>query len=157
MRNTKSWYGIVDGNYRHQAIMLFMEVSPMWFCLSWMFTSIRPGQLIVRYRQLARVQNSRTSQLFYVDFTFPDVLSNLRMKYDHLKLSRETLTAAMVLQAYGGNTRYATASLKKSAQTAMRVNQRVFETIKDVAYVEDAALCFKHPKFSKPGFQPANN
>lgn len=51
------WYGIVDGNIRHEAILVLMETHESWKNFRWLVTLVRPGIPIERYRQHARNQN----------------------------------------------------------------------------------------------------
>lgn len=45
----------------------------------------------------------RHSPEFYVNCTFADILYNLRMEYNHLKLKEGHITAVMVAEAFKGN------------------------------------------------------
>lgn len=71
--------------------------------------------------------------MFYVSFTFADVLLNLCMVYDDLRLKCENVPAGIVAEAHNGNQRYGTASLKQTAQRAMILSALVNETIRDNA------------------------
>lgn len=126
--------------------MLFTETNPAWSSFSCMGTSILPRLSIKHYRQLVSVQNLRHCLLFHVHSTLADVLFNLRIDYDCLKLNSGNATVTMVARAYNGNTKYATTSLKQTAQTAMGLHPRILEMTRDVAYVEDAVSCSKYPK-----------
>lgn len=80
--------------------MLLVDTDPAWSTLSWSVTAVRSGLPMEQYRQLARVQNTRYSTLFYAAFTVPDVSFNLRIEYDQFSLNSVNVTAAMVARAY---------------------------------------------------------
>lgn len=84
-----------------------------------------------------------------MDTTFVDGLFSLRMQCDLLKIIFGKEAAAIVLEAYDENIRCATAPLKQTAQTAMKLHLSVHETTIDVGYVKDAVPCLKHLKHNK--------
>lgn len=51
---------------------------------------------------MARAQNSRHTPRFYIEFTFFDELSNLRLEYEFLKRFKENPTNAEVARKYFG-------------------------------------------------------
>lgn len=76
--NSKSaWYGIVDGNCRHQAIVLLTDKDPALSSFSRTIIVVRSGLPMERCRQLPNMQNTKNTPLFYVDYIFAGVLFNL--------------------------------------------------------------------------------
>lgn len=92
-----------------------MESHESWRQLRWTVTVAKSSFLVNRYRQPARLQNARHSQIFYVRFTFSDELFYLKMVSDELKQKRDKVTAGIVAEAHNGDYSYGTASLKQTA------------------------------------------
>lgn len=78
-----------------------------------------------------------------------DVLFNLGMEYNFLKLKEGLVTATMVVCAFVGNGKYRMLSLNQAAQTTMRLPKAVIEAIRDVANVKDPVLRLHSDRLSQ--------
>ncbi len=79
------WYGIIDGNQFHSAIMELREENPTkWDSYRWLVTIVLPEKDLGAYRKLARIQNERNKALYHYESTIFDLLNGLRMEYDLL-------------------------------------------------------------------------
>jgi len=82
------WYGVIDGLHRHVSVKeLIQEDYDSWKGFSWPVVVLKGGHSISVLRQLARHQNEKHSEEFYIETTFYDALSGLQMEV-------RTLTAA---------------------------------------------------------------
>lgn len=93
------------------------------------------------YRPVARVRNARHSPNFYLRFAFADVLFNRRLEYEQLKLKNEKPAAWRVAVVHCRDESYASASIKQTAHTAMRLPWSVTKLIRNIANKEDPLLC----------------
>lgn len=101
----------------------------------------RAGLSMELSRKFAKMKNMGHFSDFYVQCPYANVLINLRMKYDLLKLKGGMFTATTVASAYSGDKKYRSASLKKTAQTAIRLLASVIKHVRDIANVDNSFLC----------------
>lgn len=130
VRSKLSWHEIIDGNYRHQAILLLRDMNAKWKIFCRMATDVKSSYLAERYRQLPKTQNMLHSPEFYVQFTLSEGPFNLSMEYNRLKLKEHRVTTAMVANSFIANGKYSSSSIKQTAQMAMRVPMAVIHAIK---------------------------
>jgi len=80
----KEWFGIIDGEHSFLAIIRLIESKKRWSGYSWFVTIVQYKFSIDKYGQLARMQNERHNSKFFVEYTFFDIISNLRTEYEQL-------------------------------------------------------------------------
>lgn len=90
----------MDGKYRHKAIFVLTEPESSWAKFRWTAILAKPGLSAEVYKQMAGLRNTRHSLNFQVKFTFGDILFNLRVEYDPLKLNRGKISASMDVAAF---------------------------------------------------------
>lgn len=107
----KTWCGIVDGRYRHEALKQPITKNGSCSASSWTVAQVESIRPMKRYRQFARMQNMRHAPNFYIQITSADVLYSHEIECDELKLKGGKVTAAMVASAYRDDSQYGSASL----------------------------------------------
>lgn len=147
------WNGLVDGNFRHQAIISFIHINRLWKAFEWMVTVVQADFSKVQYRQLAKRRNMRHAPDFFVQITFADILFNLLLKYTRLQLKECLVTVSMGFGAYTGNGKYSKSSIKQTAQTTMRVPIAVIETFRAIPYEENPEVCLHNDGLYKRGLK----
>lgn len=125
LKSTWKWYEIVDGRYCHEAILKLVNSNLKWIGFRLTVTCVQAGLPLESYQQFARTQNMSHSPEFYVKFIFSDVICNLRMEHNQLKLKDGKVTSAMVFSAHCEEMQYWASALRKTAQTAMRLSPLV--------------------------------
>jgi len=98
----KEWFGIVDGEHMHVALLRLIETKPRWSGYHWFVTIARSNFGIDKYRQLPRMQNERHNSKFFVEYTFFDIISNLRTEYEKLVQQQRRATTQNVVDVYCG-------------------------------------------------------
>lgn len=86
----------------------------------WWATVSRQVSRITKYHLLDRNKSLCFAPDFCVSFTFAYTLFNVRMEYNRLLLRDSRLTAVMVADAFSGNEKYKSSSLKQMAHMAIR-------------------------------------
>ncbi len=141
----KEWFGIVDGEHSHSAIKRLIDAKPKWAGYKWFVTVVKSGFTIERYRQLARMQNERHDNQYFIDYTFFDVISNMRTEYEVLSQNQKRVTGQDVVNEYCGYrvTSKKISTLIQTANTAMRLPTSVINAIGEVSNTEhpDLVLC----------------
>ncbi len=143
-----NWYGIVDGEHSHNAIVRLIESKSRWNGYKWFVTVIKGGHSIEKYRQLARAQNERQSNRFHIELTFFDMLNNMKTEYEKLSKVQNRVLGQDVVNAYCG---YSTTSKKNStlvqtANTVMRLPNSVIRTIGEISNSEHPDLILSNRK-----------
>lgn len=92
----------------------------------------------------------RHSAELYVAFTFVDVLFNLRMEYDRLKLKEGKLSTAMLSSVYCGEIEYKASSLKKTTETTMRLPPSVITSSRYNANFKEHLLFLSNARLNLP-------
>lgn len=83
-----TWYGIVDGHHRHKAILRIIDAGNAgWDGFMLPVIILNGGSDLHRLKQLARSQNSRNSENYYVETTLYDLLCGLKDEYDRMSMS----------------------------------------------------------------------
>lgn len=141
IRSKPRWYGIVDGNFRHQVVLLLMDTIDAQKNFCWMATIVRSGFSMQWYCQLAINHKLRPCPKLYVQSNFADILYNPRTEYDSLKLKEHRVTASMVADEFSGYEKYGSASFKQTARTAISLLVSIVKTIRKVANNENPELC----------------
>lgn len=111
-----------------------------WKHFPLLVTVVPSGLHMERYRQLARSQNMRHYLKVYVQFTIFDVLYNLQIEKNRPSLTERGLTASMVAESFSGTDKYGLASIKQTAETAMRLSMVALECIKQFGELKDPEL-----------------
>ena len=143
IKSRKDWYGVVDGMHRLKAITdLAAEYPDSWEGFLWPVTIIKGDCNIQVLKQLARQQNIKHSDAFYVESTFYDMLQGLRDEADRLTTLRngKRPVAKEVAAAYDGFGHQKESTVKQTASTAMRLPMRVIKTIGEITNGEHPDL-----------------
>lgn len=147
------WYGVIDGMHRYCAITEMMkEDSRRWEGFLWPVTMLRGGFSLQTLKQLARVQNAKHCDSYYIEPTFFDMLSGLREEYDRIKSHRgsKKVTSAEVSAAYDGASHAKESTIKQTAATAVRLDHSVIKAIGEVMNEE-------HPELAASCINPTLN
>ncbi len=147
------WYGIVDGEHSHMAIIKLIDTYERWVGYKWHVTVLKSGKSMERYKQLARCQNERHENRYYVEVTFFDMISNMRYEYERLSMSQKRVTGQHVVDAYLGYsmTSKKTSTLIQTANTVIRLTKSVIETIGRISNDEHPELALGNLKLNKFG------
>lgn len=78
MQTWQTWYSIVDGVSTHAAVLLLMKTETTWRDFMRYVITCKSECPLEQYQQHARLQNIRHGPVFYVDFTFPNLMLNIR-------------------------------------------------------------------------------
>lgn len=135
MKSRSTWFGVVDGMHRLAAIKeLIHEQAEIWEQFLWPVTLLKGDCSIQVLRQLARQQNSKHNDAFYIEDTFFDVLKGLRDEADHLSGYRngKKPLAKDVAVAYDGYSHHRESTIKQIANTAMRLPREVIDVIGEI-------------------------
>lgn len=92
------------------------------------------------------MQNSRYSPLFYINFSFADILFYPRMEYDSLLLIVSKAAARMVAETCCAEGIYKTTSIKQTAQTAIMPPMAVLNVIIEMPKKEDPEICLNNER-----------
>ena len=138
IKQREPWYGIIDGMHRHKVIMELREEKPdQWGCFEWFVTVVKGGSSLHHYKQLARLQNLKHNDDYYVESTFYDILVGL--KEEELKLKQEGLknpSGPRIAEAFESSTAVSSSYLKQAATTVKRLSNAVIETIGEIMNTE---------------------
>lgn len=69
-------------------------------------------------------------------FSFADILSNLHVEYEQLKVEGGNVTTARVAVTYCSEEKYESSSIKQTAQTAMQLPRSVVRLLREIASLE---------------------
>lgn len=81
------WYGIVDGEHSHDAIVKLKSLYERWKGYKWSVTVAEGGKPFERYKQLAITNHAKNDSKYWIEMTFYDRISN--MKAEQLRLISE--------------------------------------------------------------------
>ena len=145
------WYGIIDGEHSYHAITHLMETKKRWEGYRWFVTIVKEGFSIERYRQLARMQNERHNDRFFVEFTFFDMISNMKTEYDRLCKIQARVVAQDVVNQYCGYsvTTKKMSTLLQTANTVMRLPSSVIKVIGKISNEEHPEWVLSCPRLNK--------
>jgi len=139
------WYGIVDGQHSHAAIINLRNKYERWCGFLWFVCLLRGGHSIDRYRQLAQFQNARHDSRFFIETTFFDVIKNLKAEYKVLKSQGSKCTGLTVVKAYTGiavdDKKFRT--LVQTANAVIRLSDKLIDTIGEICNSEYPDLCIR--------------
>ena len=132
------WYGIVDGMHRHRAIMELMEErSEEWGDFKWYVTILNGGHSLHAHKQLARVQNLKNSDDFYIKPTLYDLFKGLKVEEVKLRSERgRDPSGPTISNAFEGSTFYSMSSLTQAATTVKRLSTTVIDTLGNIMIQE---------------------
>ena len=147
----EEWFGIIDGEHSQKAIMRLIETRKRWAGYEWFVTVVKSSYSIDKYRQLARMQNERKDSRFIIEYTFFDMISNMRTEFEVLNRIQKRVTGQDVVNVYCG---YAVTSKKVStlvqtANTAIRLSRSVINAIGEVCNEEHPDLVLCSPRMNK--------
>ncbi len=145
------WYGIIDGEHSHSAIMQLMESHTRWQGYEWFVTIVNGGHSVEKYRQLARMQNERHDNKFYIEYTFFDIISNMRTEYERLCQIHKRVSGQDVANAYVGYsiTSKKVSTLVQTANTIMRLPSSVIKVIGEISNTEYPELALANPRMNR--------
>ncbi len=140
----RKWYGIIDGNQFHGALMrLRVKIPAKWEGVKWKVIVLRPGHELSEYRKLAVVQNERNKQLYHYETTLPDMLISLRNIYDDLYTSRLKASRTGkkgvsvhhrdVAHIYDGGDHEKNTTVRQAVSVATRLTRATIEAISTIA------------------------
>lgn len=98
-----TWYGIIDGAHYNIAVRNLIQTKATWKNFKWFVTVLNGEFLLEMYRKLARAQNERHSDRYYIEMTFYDELSNLREEFESLVRLQKKPTHTEVARQYFGS------------------------------------------------------
>lgn len=158
VNSRQKWYGIIDGQHSHEAIMRLRSRDEKWAGFLWFVCLVRGGQSVDRYQQLARFQNARHNSSFFIESTFYDLISNLKQEYNKLKSKKTSCSGSSVVKAFIGmeveEKRFRT--LVQTANAVSRLPDAVINTIGEVCDSEYADLCLSNNSYNIKGSKTAN-
>lgn len=64
LNSPETWYGILNGCYRHEAITMVIEAKENWSSFQWNVMLLQLGNAVEKHRQFEKVQNPNVSQIF---------------------------------------------------------------------------------------------
>lgn len=165
------WYGIVDGNILHEAIMQLRSENPsQWSNFTWKVTVLRKNVSIEDMRRLARAQNERNKKHYTYEVTVFDLLSNLRMEYDTLIEERlkeavptrssqtnakkkPTICSREIAQRYDCGEHVSNTSVRQAASVAVKLSPRAIAAIGEVVNNSHPDLIMKSDEHNKHGLK----
>lgn len=87
-----TWNGIIDGHHSHhvhdEAIIRLRSSDKKWKGLQWFVCLVNSAHTVERYVKMAGFQNNRHDSSFFVKTTFYDLIHNLRIEYELLKIRK---------------------------------------------------------------------
>ncbi len=153
LKEREVWYGIVDGEHSHSAIIRLIENSARWTGYKWFVTVVKSGHNIDRYRQVARMQNERQSKNCFVEYTFFDMVCNMRTEYEKLCKTKRRVTGQDVVNVYCGYSGVSkkVSTLVQTANTVMRLPADVIKVIGEISNEEHPDLALSNKKINRYG------
>ncbi len=147
----QTWFGIVDGEHRHSAILRLIETRKHWEGYKWFVTVVKGGYGVERYRQLARIQNERHDDRFFIQYTFFDMISNMKTEYDRLAKVQRRVVGQDVVDVYCGYsvTSKKVSTLIQTANTVIRLPVSVINAIGEVCNAEHPELVLRNRKLNR--------
>jgi len=154
------WYGIVDGNQFHAAIMdLRKEDASRWEGFRWFVTVVQPNRSLNEYRQLARIHNERNKPLYHFESTIYDLLHGLRLEYDalyekelkscRLEKKKVKIHHRAVACNYDGGEHTSNTYVKQAVSVASRLAPNTIEAIGEVCNMECPDIILRTPSMNK--------
>ncbi len=147
------WYGIVDGGQSHEALIRLMDKYKSWEDYEWYVTLVPSGYTLERYRQLARLQNERHDSKFFVEITFYDMISNMRIEYERLLQIKHRVSGVDVANEYIGYslTDKKFSTIVQTANTVIRLPKSVLEAIGEITNAEHPELAISNCRINTHG------
>ncbi len=154
------WFGIIDGNQFHAAIMELRDENPtIWGSYQWPVTIVRQGKTLNDYRKLARIQNERNKTIYHFESTIFDLLNGLRLEYNILydaafKSSRTgkrgvKINHRQVAERYDGGDHSNNTYIKQAVTVASRLAPDTIQEIGDVCNMECPDIILKNVSLNK--------
>ncbi len=122
------WYGIVDGLHHNCAVRRLKESNERWESVLWYVTVIRGGNTLEEYERLARFQNHRHSEKYFIEVTFYDQLHNLKKDFERLQSVKRSVTQKEVAQSYFGF-KHVNRTMTMLASVAIRLSSEVVKEL----------------------------
>ncbi len=146
-----TWYGIVDGLHSHAAITNIMKHHSSWKSFKWYVQILNSGFPVEKYRQLARIQNARHNPIYYVELTFYDVISNLRMEHERLKKLGYRSSGVETAEAYDGTLHKKNSTLQQIANLAIRLPRSVIHEMGLIVNQDHPDIALRSKQFNSRG------
>ena len=147
-----TWYGIIDGGHSNEAIRELVNTEPGWQNFKWFVTVFHGEHPMESYRKLARAQNTRHSERYYVEMTFYDELSNLRAEYESLLSSQIKPSHTEVARQYFGDENVSRTKIFL-ASMAIRLPQRTIAELGKIMNNDHPVDCLANTSFDCQGAQ----
>ncbi len=149
------WFGIIDGNQFHAAIMELRGENPSkWVPFKWLVTVIRADKSLCEYRRLARIQNERNKTCYHFESTSFDLLNGLRLEYDLLyaKAFKSCRTGRRgvkinhrdVARNYDGGNHSSNTYVKQAVTVASRLAHETIKAIGEICNMECPDIILKN-------------
>ncbi len=151
LKSRPEWYGIVDGLHSHAALSFIKANYLQWNSFKWYVKKLHTGFPVEKYRQLARVQNSRHSPSFYVELTLFDVLFNLRLEHETLKREKKKCGGSETAHAYDGALHARNSTLQQKANVSIRLPMSVLKEIGKIMNADHPEIILASKNFAKFG------
>lgn len=153
------WFGIIDGCQYHTAVTeLMRDVPSKWGSYRWKVILVHGNSSREQYRQLARVQNERSKQIYNFECTVYDLHRGLRVEFDivlerAVKKSRTgergaKYTHREVAEQYDGGDHSSPTSIKQAVSVASRISWRTLDAIGEVVNQECADVIVHRADFN---------
>ena len=138
LKERETWYGVIDGMHRHKAITELMEERPNeWSDFKWYVTILEGGHSLHEYKQLARLQNMKHSDEYYIKPTLYDIFKGL--KEEEIKLRKERgkePSGPEIARAFEGSSSFSLSSLSQAANAVKRFSTKLIETLGEIVNEE---------------------
>lgn len=138
--NIRIWHHVVDGGHLHQVLVNLAEESPETFAgFKWLVTKI-PWQPLQALRPIARMSHEMQQKLHFIQFTFSEVLFNLREISDGLSnaegiaLRKENPYGFIqrVVDNYSGGSNYSSSTLHNLAAIAVKISMETVSAMIEI-------------------------
>ncbi len=138
LKERETWYGIIDGMHRHKAITELMEErANEWSDFKWYVTILEGGHSLHEYRQLARLQNMKHSDEYYIKPTLYDIFKGLKEEETKLRKERgKEPSGPEIARAFEGSSSFSLSSLSQAANAVKRFSTKLIETLGEIVNQE---------------------
>ena len=137
------WYGIVDGEHSHDAIVKLISLFERWKGYKWFVTVVEGGKPFERYRQLAITNNAKHDCKYYIEMTFYDRIANMKAEQIRLVSEQQPSNGTEVAKAYSGLPPKKTRSIIQVANAVVRLSSEVIDTIGDIMHGNTQNCAFR--------------
>ncbi len=153
IKSRPQWYGIVDGLHSHTALTYIKNNYNGWDSFKWYVKILNSGFPIDKYRQLARIQNSKHDAAFFIELTLFDILYNLRLEHERLKREKKKCGGSETAQAYDGTRHARNSTLQQKANLSIRIPLAVLEEMGKIMNQDHPEMIMSSKSMNKKGAQ----